>query len=88
MDKLEDVKMSNMTQETEILILKKAKSKKDGCYRFRGIAYRVKGCIVTHFAYDNMVIQRGYCINCIIGRYITLSRFDLDKKGQKILMRI
>ena len=50
-------------------IIDKAKDKKDGCYMFRGVAYRVrKGC-VTHYASDGLILEACGVFNAQIGRY-------------------
>ena len=55
--------------ENERLILDKAKSKRDGVFTFRGVAYRVRQGKVTHFAVDRKILERAYGFNCIVGNY-------------------
>lgn len=45
-----------LTIENQNLINQKAKEKKDGCYQFRGVAYRVRKGRVTHFASDGQLL--------------------------------
>lgn len=56
-----------LTIENNNLILDKAKSKKDGCYKFRGVSYRVRSGKVTHFAIDGQVLENFMGFNVIIG---------------------
>lgn len=78
--------MYGLTIENEKLICEKATKKKDGCYRFRGVAYRVQDGIVTHYAADCKILERCYGFNVVIGEY----EFGLNssEKGQKILKEI
>ena len=72
-----------LTMENEKLILDKAKEKNDGCYRFRGVAYRVKNGTVTHFAVKGEVLERAFGFNVIIGVCSTS-----DEQAQKELKAI
>lgn len=50
-----------LTLTNQNLIIEKAKAKRDGCYQFRGVAYRVRGGSVTHLASDgDVVIPYGH----------------------------
>jgi len=67
-------------------IIDKAKSKNDGCYRIRNIAYRVVSSHVTHFAHRGEIFQFEYGFLVHIGVY----EFGMasDESGQKILKKI
>ena len=67
-------------------IIKKAKDKKDGCYRYGGIAYRVVDGRVTHFADYGTILERSYGFNCIVGNYEY--SMGADEVGQKLLKAI
>jgi hypothetical protein len=56
-----------LTIENNTLILDKAKTKKDGCYKFRGVAYRVRGGRVTHFANNGQILENYMGFNVIVG---------------------
>lgn len=56
-------------QENMTLIREKAKSKKDGAYTFRGVAYRVRNNRVTHIAYWDEVLECFGNFNVIVGKY-------------------
>lgn len=58
-----------LTQENQCLIQEKAKSKKDGVYMFRGVAYKVKNNQVTHYAHLGEIIQSCYGFNVQVGNY-------------------
>ena len=58
-----------LTIENEKYIIEKAKAKKDGVYQARGVAYRVRGGRVTHYAYRGKVLERAYGFNCIVGSF-------------------
>lgn len=47
----------------------KAKTKKDGVYTLRGIAYRVRNNQVTHFACEGEVLVPYGNFNVIVGKY-------------------
>jgi len=76
--------MYGLTIENEQLICDKAIKKKDGCYRFRGVAYRVRGGHVTHYAADCKILERCYGFNAIIGEYeFTLGATEKAKRFLK-----
>jgi len=54
--------------ENQNLLTEKAKSKKDGCYTMRGVAYRVRDGSVTHFAADGDVLIPFGNFNVCAGR--------------------
>ena len=56
-----------LTIENNNLILDKAKTKKDGCYKFRGVAYRVRNGKVTHFADKGQILENCMGFNVIVG---------------------
>lgn len=58
-----------LTIENQNLIIEKAKSKKDGVYSFRGVDYRVRNKIVTHFAASGQILERCFGFNVIVGSY-------------------
>ena len=66
-----------LTFENEKIILEKAKPKKNGCYKFRAVAYRVVGGNVTHFASKGEVIQRTFGFNVIVGSCELLTDYAL-----------
>ena len=73
-----------LTVENERLILEKAITKKDGTYRFRGVAYRVHQGNVTHFAANGKILQRAFGFNVIVGECGTLSEYaQKDLKNLK-----
>lgn len=49
-------------------IYEKAKSKSDGIFTFRGIAYRVRKGVVTHYTDGGDVIERCYGFHVVIGK--------------------
>jgi hypothetical protein len=63
------------------LIHDRAKTKKDGIYSFRGMAYRVEDGHFTHYAYGGQVVMRGGNFNYVMGRYSGYS--DNAKKALK-----
>lgn len=58
-----------LTVENQKLILKKAESKKDGVYDFRGVSYRVRDKQVSHFACGGRILQYCHGFNCVVGSY-------------------
>ena len=58
-----------LTLDNQNMIIDKAKSKKDGVYRFRGVAYRVINNHAVYFAADGKIIQACYGFNAVIGSY-------------------
>lgn len=58
-----------LTGENQNLIIEKAKAKKDGVYEFRGVAYRVRGGKVTHFAADYKILAGFGAFNVVVGSY-------------------
>ena len=59
--------MYGLTLDNEKLLIEKARAKKDGCYRLRGVAYRVNGGKITHFASDGQIIERCQGFNVVVG---------------------
>jgi len=57
------------TQENVFAIVEKAKTKADGVYRFRGVAYRVVNNRVTHIAGNGLVLERCGWFDVQIGEY-------------------
>ena len=57
------------TQENMGLISDKANEKKNGVYRFRGVAYRVQNKRVTHIAHGGKVLECCGYFNVEIGIY-------------------
>lgn len=66
-------------------IHEKAKTKANGCYRIRGIAYRVRDGRVTHFAYRGEIIEPHGVFHVAIGRYDVPQYRASDEVGQKFL---
>lgn len=75
-----------MDINTEDEIIKKAKHKKNGCYRHKGIAYRVADGYVTHFADYGTILERCMGFNVVVSQYDY--SINSDEVGQKILKRI
>ena len=59
--------MYGLTLINQNMINEKAKTRKDGCYQFRGVAYRIRGGKVTHFCSGGEVYQQAYGFNALIG---------------------
>ena len=72
--------------ETQNSIIEKAKTKKDGCYRFRGVAYRVRGGRVTHVGSCGEIYQCHGAFNVPVGKYEW--SFNSDEAAQKILKKL
>jgi hypothetical protein len=66
------------------LAVYKAKTKKDGVYRLRGLCYRVRGGCVTHFAAYGDVYEKSYGFLISVGSYKHCSSDD----GVKTLKNI
>lgn len=64
----------------EELILEKAKLKKNGIYRFRGVHYRVFNNRVTHYFSSGNFLERCFGFNVIIGKYDRCLSHDEIKK--------
>ena len=58
-----------LTMDNQSAIIDRAKNKKDGIYKFRGVAYRVVNNHARFFASNCEVIEMCYGFNAIIGRY-------------------
>lgn len=69
-------------------IQEKAKTKANGCYRIRGIAYRVSDDRVTHFAYRGEIIEPYGFFHVAVGRYDVPQYGASDVAGQKFLRTI
>jgi len=67
-------------------ILKKAKIKKDGCYRHKGIAYRVLNSHVTHFGSFGEIYECFGSFTVLVGKYEY--SINSDEIAQKILKKI
>lgn len=61
--------INGMRTENIDLIVDKAKQKKNGVYRFRGVSYRVFGGTVTHFAHGGFVFEKAYGFLVKVGSY-------------------
>jgi len=57
-----------LTITNQNAINEKAKTKKDGCYTFRGVAYRVRSGAVTHFSVGGEVLQQFGAFNTVVAR--------------------
>jgi len=73
-----------LTIDNERSIIIKAKSKKDGVYRFRGVAYRVLDGNVTHLSDGNKILERAYGFNVVVFEF-DYSGLAVDKRAQKVL---
>lgn len=71
---------------TQNKIIEKAKAKKNGCYRYGGVAYRVVGGRVTHYADRGDILETAYGFNCVVGSYDY--SMAPDEVGQKLLKKI
>ena len=69
------------------LIQEKAKSKADGCYRFRGVAFRVRNNVVTHLASFGEIYEFSYGFLVRTGTYEFFGS-GTDERVQKILRGI
>ena len=58
-----------LTLDNQQAIIEKAKTKKDGVYKFRGVAYRVINNQAVYYAADEQILQMCYGFNAVIGRY-------------------
>lgn len=58
-----------LTLDNQQTIMDKAKTKNDGVYKFRGVAYRVINNHAVYFAADEKVLQMCCGFNAVIGRY-------------------
>jgi len=61
--------MYGLTITNQNYINEKAKTKKDGCYQARGVAYRVVAGMVTHFACNGEVLQQYGHFNTVVGTF-------------------
>ena len=68
--------------ENKKLIAEKARTKKDGCYSFRGVVYRVKDTKVTHYAWRGEVFLNNGWSN------IFLCTYEDGMGGQQRAMKI
>ena len=58
-----------LTMDNQKAIIDKSKNKKDGTYKFRGVAYRVVNNHARFFASNCEVIEMCYGFNALIGSY-------------------
>ena len=70
-----------LTLENQMCIEKRAKSQKNGVYRFRGVAYKVWEGIVTLLAWNGNVYQPHGHFNVFMGKY------DPFKDNREVLRR-
>ena len=77
------VTYSRLTVENQNYIIEKAKSKQNGCYLARGIAYRVGDGKVTHFAVGGEILQPHGAFNVVVGTYSGNS-----DEAKKILLKL
>lgn len=61
--------MYGLTLINQNMIIEKAKTKKNGCYLFRGVAYKVVDNKVEFFVSYGKVVQTCYGFNSEIGTY-------------------
>tara|TARA_R110002124_G_scaffold147816_2_gene313221 strand:- start:401 stop:661 length:261 start_codon:yes stop_codon:yes gene_type:complete len=74
-----------LTMENQSLIIEKAKSKRDGIYKLRGVTYRVINNHAVFYAVDGEVIQMCYGFNAVIGRYEHCTWSDNERKALKAI---
>lgn len=77
------VTYSRLTVENQNYIVEKAKTKQNGCYQIRGIAYRVRDGKVTHFAVGGEILQPYGAFNVVVGAYSGNSN-----EAKKVLMEV
>ena len=70
-----------LTLENQQCIQDRAKSQKNGVYRFRGVAYKVWEGMVTLLAWDGVVYQPHTHFNVQLGRY------DVFTDNREVLKR-
>lgn len=58
-----------LTAENRKLIVEKSATKRDGVFTFRGVAYRVHGGKVTHFACNSSILAYSFGWNVEVGKY-------------------
>jgi hypothetical protein len=63
------------------LIVEKARTKKDGVYRFRGIVYRVKNNKVTHVSDADVILE------CYGHFNVQVARVPSDERVQDYMKR-
>ena len=64
---MNDVVQYGLTITNQKLIQEKAKAKKDGCYRFRGVVYSVIGGFARLFVTDKEILENACGFNVVIG---------------------
>lgn len=72
-----------LTLDNQNLILEKAKTKKNGIYKFRGVVYKVEQSRVTHFCTSTEVIRFEYGFNIVIKKLVY--NYDWETAAKKIL---
>lgn len=78
MDIVESPTQWGLTVDNRNIIVKKAESKSDGIYSFRGVIFRVKNGQATHFAVDGKILLGIGAANTQVGEY-ELGRNDKAK---------
>lgn len=58
---------NQLTIENQNFIVERAKTKNDGCYKIRGIAYRVVDGRVTHFGVNGKILEPHGAFNVSVG---------------------
>lgn len=77
-----------LTIENQKLINEKAKTKNDGVYKFRGVAYLVINNVAKFYASDGNVLQNEFGFNVIIGAYNrSYGQHDAVKSLKKIKIK-
>jgi len=66
------------------LIVEKAKTKKDGVYSLRGLHYRVRGNVVTHFTNS----EREVLLNCGPTYTVVVDTFKEQWDAKSALLNI
>jgi len=75
-----------ITIDQQNKLVTKAETKKDGCYRYDGFAYRVRDCGVTHIGGKGEILACYGSFNVFVSRYDWHT--DHDKVAQDILRKI
>ena len=64
---MKDAVQYGLTMTNQKLTQEKAKTKKDGCYRFRGVVYSVINGLARLFVTDKEILESAYGFNVVIG---------------------
>ncbi|CAB4241344.1 hypothetical protein UFOVP67_55 [uncultured Caudovirales phage] len=75
------IKYNQLNLENLELIAAKAKVKDNGVYTLRGIIYRVKDKVVTHYASAGEICEVCYGFLALVGNYDTRDEAIRKMKG-------